>query len=183
MENGQYTNISTHDMQRGFWKKTMIRLFATGGTIDVDHIAPDNSYCFDRSFLPAMLAQSRCSAAVELQILFLKDSLHLTDADRSAIVGACQSCEEERILISHGTDSMAETARTLGAAGIPKTIVLFGAAVPFIKPASDAVFNLGFALAVVQQLPAGVYVAMNGGVFSWNDVRKNRETGFFETLS
>ena len=160
----------------------MIRLFATGGTIDVDHIAPDNSYCFERSFLPTMLEQSRCRAAVELQILFLKDSLNLTDADREAIVGACQDCEEERILVSHGTDSMAETARTLGAAGISKTIVLFGAAVPFIKPASDAGFNLGFALAAVQYLPAGVYVAMNGRFFPWNNVRKNRETGFFEKL-
>ena len=161
----------------------MIKLFATGGTIDVDHIAPDNSYCFERSFLPTMLEQSRCSATLELQTLFLKDSLHLTDADREAIVEACRTCEEERILVSHGTDSMAETARTLGTAGIAKTIVLFGAAVPFIKPASDAVFNLGFALAAVQQLPAGVYVAMNGRIFLWNNVRKNRETGFFETLS
>jgi len=161
----------------------MIRLFATGGTIDVDHIAPDNSYCFERSFLPEMLVQARCQTAVEVQTLFLKDSLHLTEEDRGRIVAVCRTCAEDRILISHGTDSMAETARALGASGIAKTIVLFGAAVPFIKTHSDALFNLGFALASVPHLPAGVYVAMNGRIFRWDNVRKNRETGFFETLT
>ena len=161
----------------------MIRLFTTGGTIDVDHIAPDNSYRFEKSFLPQMLAQSRCSPVVELQTLFLKDSLHMTETDRLAIADACRGCAEDRVLIAHGTDSMPETARALGAAGIVKTIVLFGAAVPFIKPASDAVFNLGFALAAVQHLPTGVYVAMNGRIFPSNNVRKNRDTGFFEAIA
>lgn len=159
----------------------MIRLLVTGGTIDVDHIAPDNSYCFERSFLPDMLVQARCKAPVEVQTLFLKDSLHMTEEDRMQIVEVCRHCAEDRILISHGTDSMPETARALGSAAIAKTVVLFGAAVPFIKPPSDALFNLGFALSAVQHLPHGVSVAMNGKIFAWNNVRKNRATGFFET--
>lgn len=159
----------------------MIRLLVTGGTIDVDHIAPDNSYCFESSFLPEMLVQARCKATVEVQTVFLKDSLHMTEEDRVHIAEVCRNSVEDHILISHGTDSMPETARALGLAGIAKTIVLFGAAIPFTKPPSDALFNLGFGLAAVQYLPPGVYVAMNGKFFPWNNVRKNRATGFFET--
>ena len=128
-----------------------------------------------------MLVQARCKATVEVQTLFLKDSLHMTEEDRVHIVEACRNCAEDRILISHGTDSMPETARVLGGAGLPKTVVLFGAAIPYVKPASDALFNLGFALSAVQHLPPGVHVAMNGNIFPWNNVRKNRATGFFET--
>lgn len=160
-----------------------IRLFITGGTIDVDHIAADKSYCFKESFLPAMLLEARSKAEVQLETLFLKDSLHMTEEDRAHIVEACHNCAENRILISHGTDSMPETARTLGAGVLAKTIVLFGAAIPYVKPPSDALFNLGFALSAVQHLPHGVYIAMNGRIFLWNNVRKNRATGFFETIT
>lgn len=162
--------------------ETMIRLFVTGGTIDVDHIAADNSYCFKESFMPAMLVEARSKANIQVETLFLKDSLHMTEQDRIQIVEACHNCLEDRILISHGTDSMPETARVLGAADLPKSIVLFGAAIPYVKPKSDALFNLGFALASVQHLPRGVYIAMNGIIFPWNNVRKNRNTGFFEAI-
>ena len=157
-----------------------IRLFITGGTIDVDHIAADKSYCFKESFLPAMLLEARSKAEVQLETLFLKDSLHMTEEDRAQIVEACHNCAENRILISHGTDSMPETARTLGAGVLAKTIVLFGAAIPYVKPPSDALFNLGFALAAAQCASPGVFVAMNGQVWPWDTVHKNKLLGVFE---
>ncbi len=160
----------------------MVRLFVTGGTIDVDHVAPDGSYCFEKSFLPQMLSQARSGAAIEVETLFLKDSLHMVEVDRTTIVEACRGCAEDRVLVTHGTDSMAATAHALGIASIAKTIVLLGAAVPYTKPGSDALFNLGFALGVVQHLPPGVFVAMNGQVFAWHNVQKNRSTGFFQNI-
>jgi L-asparaginase len=109
----------------------------------------------------------------------------MTDASRRAIAGACLMSAESRIVVTHGTDTMVETARTLAAAIPPttgKTIVLTGAMVPYAFGSSDGLFNLGSALSFAQTLPTGVYIAMNGRAFAWNDVRKNRETGVFENL-
>ena len=114
------------------------------------------------------------------EVLMLKDSLDLTDADRARIVAAARASAESRIVITHGTDTMVESARALAAAGLDKTIVLTGAMIPYTFGSSDGLFNLGSALSFAQVLPAGVYVAMNGRVFPWNDVRKNRERGVFE---
>jgi L-asparaginase len=108
------------------------------------------------------------------------DSLEMTDADRSLIVDQCSRTKEEKIVITHGTDTMDVTARALGSAITGKTIVLTGAMVPYKFGSSDGLFNLGSALAFVQVLPHGVYIAMNGRVFEWGNVKKNKKTGVFE---
>jgi len=111
------------------------------------------------------------------------DSLEMTAEDRELIVQQCISCPEEKIIITHGTDTMTETARVIANRIQNKTIVLTGAMIPIKFGSSDGLFNLGSALAFAQSLPAGVYVAMNGRCFNWNNVRKNKQTGIFEELS
>jgi L-asparaginase len=127
-----------------------------------------------------MLRLGRCRLDGSVRTLMMVDSLELTDADRRLILENCTSAAEERIVVTHGTDTMTDTARVLGEAGLAKTIVLTGAMVPYAFGSSDGLFNLGSALSFVQALPHGVYVAMNGRCFGWDDVVKNRELGFFE---
>jgi len=110
------------------------------------------------------------------------DSLEMTHAQRAMIVRACRECEEAQIVITHGTDTMVETARAIADGVTDKTVVLTGAMIPYAFGSSDGLFNLGSALSFVQVLPAGVYVAMNGRCFAWNEVRKNRESGVFEAI-
>jgi len=132
-----------------------------------------------------MLRLGRSRVEVSIRTLMMIDSLEMTAADRSLIVDQCRQAGETRILITHGTDTMIDTAGVLAAALGPatdKTIVLTGAMIPYAFGSSDGLFNLGSALSLVQLLPAGVYVAMNGRYFYWNRVRKNRETGVFEAL-
>src|SRR5262249_7508969 len=120
---------------------------------------------------------------VAIDALMMIDSLEMTDADRARIVARCRDADEPRIVVTHGTDTMVETARALGAAALAgKTVVLTGAMVPYAFGSSDGLFNLGSALSFVQALPPGVYIAMNGRWFTWDRVRKNRETGVFESL-
>ena len=107
----------------------------------------------------------------------------MVDDDRDLILERCINCEEKYILITHGTDTMCETAKLLGESSIDKTIVLFGSMVPYAVNGSDAFFNFGCALGSVQLLKAGVYIAMNGRILPWNDVEKNRSLGIFQTLS
>jgi L-asparaginase len=127
-----------------------------------------------------MLELGRCKVRVDIRTLMMIDSLEMTDADRKIILDNCLKCKEENIVITHGTDTMEETARVLGEAGIQKTVVLTGAMVPFKFGSSDGLFNLGSALAFAQSLRPGVYVAMNGRCFQWDRVRKNKNTGQFE---
>jgi L-asparaginase len=127
-----------------------------------------------------MLRLARCRVETHVQTLMMIDSLDMTDADRAAIVESCQNTAEQRIVITHGTDTMAETARALLAAATGKTVVLTGAMVPYAFGSSDGLFNLGSALSFAQVLPPGVYVAMNGRVFAGDRVRKNRQGGVFE---
>jgi L-asparaginase len=157
-----------------------IRVLVTGGTFDKEYDPLSGRLYFKDTHLPEMLRLARCRVDVRLDTLLLKDSLDLTDEDRRALVEACRGCEEARILITHGTDTMAETARALVAAALPKTIVLTGAMVPYAFGSSDGLFNLGSALSYAQVLSAGVYVAMNGRHFSGDRVRKDREAGIFE---
>lgn len=119
---------------------------------------------------------------VSVRTLMMIDSLEMTDADREIIIGHCRQCSEAKIVITHGTDTMDQTARKLGEAGLNKTIVLTGAMVPYKFGSSDGLFNMGSALAFVQTLPVGVYVVMNGRYFNWNNVRKNKASGIFEEL-
>ena len=158
-----------------------IRIFITGGTFDKEYDELAGRLYFRDSHLPEMLKLGRSNLKVEVRTLMMIDSLEMTDADREIILEQCRNAPEKRIVITHGTDTMVETAQTL-AAGIPdKSIVLTGAMVPYKFGSSDGLFNLGSALAFVQTLPAGVYVAMNGRYFPASSVRKNRQTGTFES--
>ncbi len=157
-----------------------IRLFITGGTFDKEYDELSGRLYFKDSHLPEMLRLGRCGLKTDIRTLMLIDSLDMTDDDRKLILASCQSAREERIVITHGTDTMENTARTLGDANLAKTIVLTGAMVPYAFGSSDGLFNLGAALAFAQSLPHGVYVAMNGRYFLWNNVQKDRSTGVFK---
>ncbi len=161
-----------------------IRILITGGTFDKQYDEIHAKLVFKDSHVGEMLRLGRCRADVQLRTIMMVDSLEMNDADRQAIVQNCRQCEETRIVITHGTDTMVETAAALAQAeGIEgKTIVLTGAMIPYAFGSSDGMFNLGSALSFVQALPPGVYVAMNGRHFRWNEVRKNRQTGVFEAI-
>jgi L-asparaginase len=160
-----------------------IRIFVTGGTFDKEYNELTGSLFFKDTHLPEMLRLGRSRIEVAISTLMMIDSLEMTAADRARIVDECGRAAEMRILITHGTDTMVETAAAL-AAVLPagKTIVLTGAMIPYAFGSSDGLFNLGSALSFVQALPAGVYIAMNGRCFNWDRVRKNRDTGTFETV-
>jgi L-asparaginase len=157
-----------------------IRLFATGGTFDKEYDEINGRLYFKDSHIPEMLRLGRSRVEVFVQTLMMIDSLDMTDADRALIVESCRQAPESRIVITHGTDTMTDTAAALAPAVTDKTIVLTGAMVPYAFGSSDGLFNLGSALSFVQVLPEGVYVAMNGRCFPWNRARKNRQTGIFE---
>jgi L-asparaginase len=157
-----------------------IRVFVTGGTFDKEYDEIHGRLYFRDTHLPEMLRLGRCRLDVRLRTLMMIDSLEMTDADRALIVENCRKADEIHIVITHGTDTMVDTARALAGAGLDKTIVLTGAMVPYAFGSSDGLFNLGSALSFVQVLPAGVYIAMNGRAFAWNRVRKNTQTGVFE---
>jgi L-asparaginase len=131
-----------------------------------------------------MLRLGRSRVEVSIRTLMMIDSLDMTEADRALIINECREAAGSRIVVTHGTDTMVETARALASA-LPdagKTIVLTGAMVPYAFGSSDGLFNLGSALSFVQGLTPGVYLAMNGRCFQWDRVRKNRETGVFEAI-
>jgi L-asparaginase len=159
-----------------------LRILATGGTFDkhYDHIT--GKLAFAESHLPAAILRSRMTLGIELEMLPLLDSLDMKDTDRERVLASCRAAPEQAIVIVHGTDTMRETAAVLGAAGLDRTIVLTGAMIPYEIANSDALFNLGLACGVAQTLPAGVYVAMNGQIFTWDKVQKNRAAGVFQVL-
>jgi L-asparaginase len=159
---------------------TAIKVFATGGTFDKEYNELTGELLFQRTHIGDMLKLGRCHLKVSLETLMMIDSLEMTDAQRRVILTRCGETPEDRIVITHGTDSMDQTAAVLGKGITGKTIVLTGAMVPYTFGSSDGMFNLGTALAFVQILPPGVYVAMNGRYFSWRSVRKNRRLGIFE---
>jgi L-asparaginase len=162
----------------------MIRILVTGGTFDKEYNELAGTLFFRKTHLPEMLRLGRCGVDVSVEPLMMIDSLDMTTDERARIVEACRIAAERQIVITHGTDTMIETATTLAAvfpSGGMKTIVLTGAMIPYAFGSSDGLFNLGSAISFVQVLPAGVYVAMNGRYFSWDHVRKNRATGVFES--
>ncbi len=159
-----------------------IRVFVTGGTFDKEYNELNGQLFFQDTHVPEMLRLGRCLLATEVRTLMMIDSLHMTEDDRQAIVAQCRNARETRIVVTHGTDTMVETAAHLGREIQDKTIVLTGAMIPYKFGSSDGLFNLGSALAFVQTLPHGVYIAMNGRWFAWDRVRKNREKGIFEAL-
>ena len=163
----------------------MIRIVVTGGTFDKQYDELRGTLSFSSTHLPEMLRLGRSRVEIALETLMMVDSLDMTAAERARIVAACRACAESHIVVTHGTDTMVETARALATAAPAldgKTIVLTGAMVPYAFGSSDGLFNLGSALSFVQTLAPGVYVAMNGRHFAWDRVRKNRESGVFEPL-
>lgn len=159
-----------------------IRLFITGGTFDKEYNELDGTLFFEDTHVPEMLELGRCKLDVNIRTLMMIDSLQMSDDDRVIIAHNCLQCDEEKIVITHGTDTMVETAKVLAEKINNKTIVLTGAMIPYKFGSSDGLFNLGAALAYVQTLPNGVYIAMNGQIFNWNNVRKNKALGLFEPL-
>ena len=159
-----------------------IRLFVTGGTFDKEYDEIHGSLEFRDTHLPEMLHLGRSRLDVRVRTLMMVDSLDMTDADRDLIASNCRDAPEANVVITHGTDTMVATARVLAEQVPDKTIVLTGAMIPIAFGSSDGLFNLGGALSVVQVLPAGVYIAMNGRVFDWDAVAKNRDTGVFESI-
>jgi L-asparaginase len=165
-------------------KPIKTRILVTGGTFDKQYDELTGRLFFKDTHVPLMLQRGRCRLDVEVETVMMIDSLDLDDGGRAAIVERCRSSEEKALVITHGTDTMVETARALAAANLTgRTIVLTGAMVPFAFGSSDGLFNLGSALSFAQVLPSGVYVTMNGQYFAWDRVRKNRSSGIFEAIA
>jgi len=159
-----------------------IRIFITGGTFDKEYDEINGQLYFKDTHMKELLDKGRNRVPVQIRTLMMIDSLDMTADDRELIVQQCLHCKEDKIVITHCTDTMTETGRVLAERVKDKTIVLTGAMIPIKFGSSDGLFNLGSALAFVQSLPRGVYVAMNGRYFHWDNVRKNKQTGVFEEL-
>ncbi len=159
-----------------------IRIFVTGGTFDKEYDELSGELFFKESHLSEMLMLGRSHVNVDVRTIMMVDSQSITTEDRELIVYNCMKSKEDRILITHGTDTMVDTAELLAGKVKDKTVVLTGAMIPYTFGSSDGLFNLGSALAFVQILPPGVYVVMNGKCFEWDNVVKNKKTGIFEEI-
>ena len=160
----------------------MIRILITGGTFDKEYDMINGRLYFNQTNVDEMLLKGRCTVPRTVETLMMIDSLEMTDRDREKIIKACSETNEDKIVITHGTDTMTVTGEHLAKAHLNKTIVITGAMIPYSFGSSDGFFNLGSAIAFAQSLSAGVYIAMNGTFFQWNEVKKNRQTGFFEEI-
>ena len=156
-----------------------IKVLIAGGTIDKTYKELTGELSFTETHIVDMLNRGRSMVDTLSEVLFLKDSLEMTDADRSFIFDKCQACDEQHILITHGTDTMVETATYLAKSLKEKTVVLFGSMIPYSIDNSDALFNLGVALSAVQLKEPGIYIAMNGQIFNFDKVQKDKELGIF----
>lgn len=154
----------------------------TGGTLDKEYNKLNGELVFSESYVSEMLQQARCDAPLVLERLMLKDSQTMTEADRALILQRCLTAPENRLIITHGTDTMTVTGQRLGPQITQKTVVLVGAMIPYKFGGSDALFNLASAIIAAQLLPSGVYITMNGLIFPWDNVQKNRTVGRFEKL-
>jgi L-asparaginase len=159
------------------------RIIVTGGTFDKQYDAIKGELTFKDTHLPAILQQARVTIPVAIEINQLIDSLHMNDEHRRRVLEACRAAPESALVVVHGTDTMVQTAELVGRAALGKTVVFTGAMIPYSVQGSDALFNLGFALALAGTLGAGAYVAMNGRVFPWDDVRKDTVSGRFVSVS
>lgn len=159
-----------------------IRIFITGGTFDKEYNELNGELYFKDTHMSELLEKGRSKVPVEIRTLMMVDSLEMTGEDRDLIAYQCNQCEETMIVITHGTDTMSDTAKVLAEKIKNKTVILTGAMIPIKFGSSDGLFNLGSALAFAQTLPHGVYVAMNGRYFNWDNVRKNKQTGVFEEV-
>ena len=160
-----------------------IRILVTGGTFDKEYNERTGQLFFKDTHIAEMLRLGRSRVQTTIRTVMMIDSLEMTEADRALIVQNCLQSNENRIVVTHGTDTMTETAGAIAQAVSGKTVVLTGAMIPYAFGSSDGLFNLGSALSFVQVLPPGVYISMNGKCFPWDRVRKNRERGEFEEIS
>lgn len=162
----------------------MIQIFVTGGTFDKEYNYITGELTFSDTHLHSMIKLGRCSLDLNIETLMMKDSLVMEDNDRELIANACKNTSSNQIIITHGTDTMVQTAKHIASLGIEgKTIILTGALVPYtFGTSSDGFFNLGAAMAFAQEKSPGVYIAMNGKSFAWDNVKKNYNTGFFEEI-
>jgi L-asparaginase len=160
----------------------MLRVFVTGGTFDKTYDEIRGRLSFGETHVPEMLRLGRSRVELTVETLMMIDSLEMTEHDRARIVTRCLECVEREVVVTHGTDTMVDTARALAEGVADKTVVLTGAMIPYAFGSSDGLFNLGSALSFAQVLPPGIYIAMNGQCFPWDHVRKNKETGIFESL-
>lgn len=159
-----------------------IRIFITGGTFDKEYNELNGELFFKETHLAEMLRLGRCKLNIDIRTLMMIDSLDMTDTDRKIIAENCKSVPETKIVITHGTDTMVETAKAIANEQLEKTIILTGAMVPYTFGSSDGLFNLGSALAFTQTLPLGVYIVMNGKYFNWDNVKKDKQRGEFVVL-
>ena len=156
-----------------------VRILITGGTFDKEYDEITGELYFKDTHMREILALGRSKLKVKIRTLMLIDSLDMTDEDRKLILDNCNKIEEDQIVITHGTDTMTQTARTIANENLHKTIVLTGAMIPYKFGSSDGLFNCGSALALAQALPHGVYIAMNGRYFNWDKVEKIKKSGVF----
>lgn len=159
-----------------------VRILITGGTFDKEYDEITGKLYFKDTHMGEILDLGRSKLEVKIRTLMLIDSLDMTESDRSLILENCKRVDEDQIVITHGTDTMTETAKVLADANLDKTIVITGAMIPYKFGSSDGLFNFGGALAFAQSLPHGVYIAMNGRYFDWDKVKKNKKTGVFEEV-
>jgi len=161
---------------------TEIKIFVTGGTFDKEYNEVNGQLYFKNTHLYEMLDMARGKVDLDIETLMMRDSLDMNDSNRQYIVNRCRDESHNRIMVTHGTDKMVQTAKAIAEEVKDKTIVLTGAIIPYKFGSSDGLFNLGSALSFVQTLPAGVYIAMNGNYFHWDNVKKNKKLGIFETI-
>lgn len=160
-----------------------VKIFVTGGTFDKEYNIANGELVFRDSHVRKMLDQGKCKTDIDIRTLMMIDSLDMTQDDRYIIAEHCNNAKEDNIVITHGTDTMVETAKVVAQHLEDKTIVMTGAMIPYTFGSTDGMFNLGSALAFAQSLQPGVYIAMNGRYFNWNNVQKNKKTGYFEEIS
>ena len=159
-----------------------LKIFVTGGTFDKEYNELNGNLYFKQTHLSEMLKLGRCKLNIDIETIMLKDSLEINHSDREKIISKCINTTCKKIIITHGTDTMVKTAKGIAEKINHKTIILTGAMIPYKFGSSDGLFNLGSALSYAQSLPNGIYIAMNGNYFHWNNVRKNIKLGFFEKL-
>ena len=160
-----------------------IKIIVTGGTFDKEYNELTGELFFNKTHIPEMLKLGRSRLKLKIVTLMMRDSLKMTDSDINYILKECQNSKEDKILITHGTDKMVNTAKVLGQVIKNKTIVITGAIIPYAFGSSDGMFNLGSALAFVQTLQHGVYISMNGRIFNYDNAQKNKENGNFEEIN
>ena len=159
----------------------MIQIFITGGTFDKSYNYINGELFFEKTHLPEMLERSRCKLDVEVETLMMIDSLDMKSSDLKKIISKCKNSKHKRIVITHGTDTLVNTAKAIAKEKLDKTIVLTGALIPYeFGNSSDGFFDLGCALSFVLTFEKGVYITMHGKYFNWNEVKKNKEKGVFE---